>query len=748
MRFFWKIFISSVISSTVILFFFLFVISNLYMGILKKQTLEKNRYITELLQKELNSGFLNREWPYESLQKLSSDKDCLFWWIATAEEEIYLANEAHYMGRKVSEYFSDRELQDIENNVFNRSNQDFTIIRVPIQKGSFWLCYSLESVKAINRKLFFYVTGVYLLSVLCSGGVFFILIQHFIKPIQSLCRNAIRVGKGDLDVSVPVVSGDEIGNLARAFNQMIENLKESMVSRQYVEDILASLNDLLFVTDAEGIIQTTNTAAAVCLGIPGEKLIGKPLTKYFSYEILIPSQDSFTDFLNYLDQVRASEDDLYMTALNGTKIPVLLEYTVEQTADHGIRQVIFTVKDILSLREVEKEKEKFRQQLYQAQKIQAVGQLAGGVAHDFNNLLMGIIGNVCLAEKTAAPNAKKYLQHARKAADRATHLIRQLLAFSRNQEMEFKQVNVCQVIDEVVGFVRETMDSRIMLVNQTAANLPMVIGDSSQIHAIVMNLLINARDSIYEILQGKIFPERQQDHFCIRIEVSPYWDREYKQSYALISVSDNGTGMREETKERVFEPFFTTKEVGQGSGLGLASTYGIVQQHQGRIKFESEWGSGTRFSIYLPLASEQLDPIASLMEFGNEPPLKRQTILVVDDEELILQVVRETLESHQYQVLAAQDGREGLEIFSSQYKSIDLVIMDLSMPNVSGQEALRKMSAIQPDCRVILCSGYAPDQVELRQNPAVKYFLAKPYSPAHLIKVVRAVLDGAEALIG
>ena len=133
------------------------------MGILKKQTLEKNRYITELLQKELNSGFLNREWPYESLQKLSSDKDCLFWWIATAEEEIYLANEAHYMGRKVSEYFSDRELQDIENNVFNRSNQDFTIIRVPIQKGSFWLCYSLESVKAINRKLF-----------LCDGCLSFI----------------------------------------------------------------------------------------------------------------------------------------------------------------------------------------------------------------------------------------------------------------------------------------------------------------------------------------------------------------------------------------------------------------------------------------------------------------------------------------------------------------------------------------------------------------------------------------------
>ncbi|MEW6236790.1 MAG: response regulator [Candidatus Omnitrophota bacterium] len=407
-----------------------------------------------------------------------------------------------------------------------------------------------------------------------------------------------------------------------------------------------------------------------------------------------------------------------------------------------VTRIVTVIRDIT-------EKKKLEGRLLQAQKMEAVGQLAGGVAHDFNNLLTIIIGNVALAEKKASAEIHRNLVSASQAASRAEKLVQQLLAFSRKSQIELKPIALNSIIEEVYRLMRETIDRRIEIAIQTDKSLPKVLADGTQMHSTFMNLCLNARDAFDEYLHDPAAFRRPVDRFMILLKTeTTVVENRFCERHAyarpgrfvVVSISDNGIGMDIDTQHHIFEPFFTTKEVGKGTGLGLASVYGIVEQHGGWIDFYSEYKKGTTFKLYLPMVEDE--EIETDIEYCEETRGGSETILLVDDEEMILDFGREILEEYGYTVLLAADGEEATNIFLQKSDRIDLLILDLSMPRLSGREMLERLQLALQGKKVIVSSGYAEEfQREMLTHLGAADFIAKPYQPTSLAQKVRQVLD-------
>lgn len=393
------------------------------------------------------------------------------------------------------------------------------------------------------------------------------------------------------------------------------------------------------------------------------------------------------------------------------------------------------------------------EQLRQAARMEAVGQLAGGVAHDFNNLLTAILGNLSLL-RTRIPNEWRssvgsLIDAAEQASWRAATLTRQLLGFSRRTVLHIQACDVNHTLEEVQALLQPTIDPRIRLKRTPGTNLWPVLADPGQLCQVLLNLALNARDAVQQVLDegGTNRPEGVEIGMStenVSLEVSDLVQHPLGRpgKFVRVNVSDNGIGIDPDILPRIFEPFFTTKGPDRGTGLGLAMVFGIVQQHQGWVECRSERGQGTRFEIYLP-RSEEKPPDSSPVA----PPVtvqSRGTILLVDDEPMLLNLGSLILRREGFEVLQASDGQEAVEQYQQSNREIVLVVLDRTMPRLSGRDALKQMKQINPNVPVLLASGYAADLLSDEERQHLLGFLNKPYSPDDLIQAVRAALARAE----
>jgi signal transduction histidine kinase/ActR/RegA family two-component response regulator len=385
------------------------------------------------------------------------------------------------------------------------------------------------------------------------------------------------------------------------------------------------------------------------------------------------------------------------------------------------------------------ERRQLEGQLRQATKMEAVGRLAGGVAHDFNNMLMVIKGHTELLLNVLSPSdhITRKIQQIDRAADRAATLTRQLLAFSRMQVLQPQVINLNSIVEEMGKLLPRLIGEDIELIIRAHRNLGSIRADAGQMEQVIMNLAVNARDAMPN--GGKLLIE------TCNSDLEPSYTSTHPLmqpgSYVQLSVSDNGTGMDAETQTHIFEPFFTTKEKGKGTGLGLATVYGIVKQSGGFIWVYSELGKGTTFKIYLPCV-DQKEEVSPLQRQAAEVPNGTETVLLTEDEQDVREIARQFLESGGYRVIEAKDANDAIRIAAEKNGDIDLLVTDMVMPGLSGPELAQRLQREHPGLGVLFMSGYSEHAATEMANadPSVR-LLTKPFSRAAILRAVRETLQ-------
>jgi two-component system cell cycle sensor histidine kinase/response regulator CckA len=377
--------------------------------------------------------------------------------------------------------------------------------------------------------------------------------------------------------------------------------------------------------------------------------------------------------------------------------------------------------------------------LHQSERMDAIGRLAGGVAHDFNNLLGVIVGYVGLAlQEPLQDSVRSKLEQTLKAGERAASLTRQLLAFSRKSLLEPTVLDLNALISEEQPMLQRLVREDIELATTLSPRLGTIRADRGQIEQILLNLAANARDAMPE--GGRLTIQ------TANVELAPSYAATHPPlgpgRYVMLALSDTGDGMDTETQAHLFEPFFTTKDLGKGTGLGLATVYGVVKQSDGHISVYSEPGVGTTFKIYLPRLDEEatVEGQPDLAPAVGGP----ETVLVVEDEAMLREMLRETLERHGHRVLVARDGTEALQIADEETAAIQLLVSDVVMPGFTGLQLAEQLAPTRPEMRFLFISGYTDGASLHRGLPGPgPAFLSKPFSPEALLRKVREVLDGA-----
>ncbi len=376
--------------------------------------------------------------------------------------------------------------------------------------------------------------------------------------------------------------------------------------------------------------------------------------------------------------------------------------------------------------------------LQQAQKMEAIGALAGGIAHDFNNILGPILGYVELMQEELPEDSPQQdrLNQVLNAAGRAKDLVKQILTFSRQDELEVKPLKVQLLVKEALKLIRSSLPTTIKIRQTIDNECGLVMADPTQVHQIIMNLITNAYHAMQET-GGTLEVGLDEVDLTSEEITDPEID---PGPYACLTVADSGIGMEKSTLERIFDPYFTTKEKGKGTGLGLAVVHGIVKSCGGHITADSEPGKGSCFRVYLPRIEKKVE--TRIPEARKAVPRGTERILLVDDDEQIIRIMRQILESLGYHVTARTSSLEALALFQNKSEEIDLVITDMTMPNMRGDQLARRLLAIRPDLPVIICTGFS-EQINEQKAKAMGIggFVMKPMVKSEIAMAIRKVLD-------
>jgi PAS domain S-box-containing protein len=533
-------------------------------------------------------------------------------------------------------------------------------------------------------------------------------------------------------------AGEMVGyrGVNRDISARIEIEEALSKNEKKYRELVENANSIILRMDSEGTVTFFNEFAQRFFGYSEAEIVGKNVVG-----TIVPEQGSTGRDLKSMIRHIALHPELYSNNTNenirrnGDR--VWIAWTSKPITDERgqVIGILCIGNDVTELKKAEEEKENLEKRLLQAQKMEAIGTLAGGIAHDFNNLLTGILGYTSLmlyAMDESQPNYRK-LKNIEEQARRGADLTAQLLGFARGGRYETKPTSLNNLLgNSAAMFGRTKKDITIHAKYQK--DLWSVEVDRGQIEQVLLNLFLNAWQvmpdggEIYLETDNVILDQKYVQHYSVP-----------STRYVKISVTDTGTGMDEQTQERIFEPFFTTKEMGRGTGLGLAMVYGIIKGHKGLINVYSELGHGTTFSIYLPASGKDVtdEMVANEeLEWGDE------TILIVDDEEVVINVAKDILESLGYEVLIAHNGHEAIDIYKANNDKIHLVILDMVMPEMSGGETFDRLKEINPNINVILASGYSLNGMAKKIiEKGCRGIIQKPFTIVSLSHNVREALD-------
>jgi PAS domain S-box-containing protein len=530
---------------------------------------------------------------------------------------------------------------------------------------------------------------------------------------------------------------DETGEITNfiAIKQDVTERKQAeealSESQERYHDLIENSLDIIYTHDLDGNYTSANKAVEDILGYTIEEAV----TKNFATTVVPEDIEKATQMSSdLLAGKEAPVTELDVFAKDGHRVS--LEINAKLIQENGVPVGIQGVaRDVTERKHLE-------EQLRQSQKLESIGRLAGGIAHDFNNMLTAINGysELALRRLTSEDPIRPNIEEIKKAGERSALLTNQLLAFSRRQILRPETIHINDNINDTTNMLQRLIGEDIELEIALEPNVGSIKFDPGQLSQIIMNLAVNARDAMPDggkltIETANVFldPEYASGH----VGVLPG-------AYVMLSVADNGTGMPPEVQEQIFEPFFTTKEVGKGTGLGLATVYGIVKQSGGNIRVYSEVRGGTTFKIYIPRVIAE-DEIIETREPSIKLALGGETILLAEDESTVRSLSRKVLEACGYSVIEAANGIEALEIFKFSTADIDLLFTDVVMPGMGGRELAEKLLEINPNLPVLFSSGYTDDAIVMHGVlDANVNFIQKPFTLDNLARIVRDLLDAAE----
>ena len=576
---------------------------------------------------------------------------------------------------------------------------------------------NLNNLQTLSRNGF-----IYTLLAICIGALFaFYMSKNLSKGLLDIVRVAEGIKGGDAKLRVNVTRSDELGKLGEDFNTMLDTIDKS---KRDLQDIMDNSPAVIYVKDIKGRFTFINKQFEKVFHFTQKNIVGKTLHDIFPQQIADEMKNNDNDVLEtgraLESEELAPQDDVAHT-YRTVKFPLFDD-------NENIYAICGISTDMTDSINMTKDKAALETQLFHTQKMQAIGQLTGGVAHDFNNLLAVILGYAELSMSMFGKNNEsltKYLKEIETAGIRGRDLIKQMMIYSRKDQSDndIELVKIDTILNETVSMLKATFPSGIVIKTSIAENLPHVKGSSSLISQVLMNLCINAKDGMSN--EGELDVKLSVESFSN--EICQACHETYSGDYVTINIKDNGEGIPEEIITRIFEPFFTSKKVGEGTGMGLSVVHGAVHKLNGHILVESTVGVGTSFKILFPVSNETALPEVENKQEKPQYDFSDLHVLIVDDELAVAALLEASLENVKAKVTVFTDSEQALAYFAENSGVIDLVITDQTMPNLSGIELCEKLLALRADTKIILCTGHSADVTEKSAiELGVKRFIHKP----------------------